>query len=238
MRGPGRHLAAPGSLAHSGSPRTGGRSRYRAAAPGKQVARFSPRPASLRSSPTRIPPARPSCTSPTGRREGPESRQAARFGDRILDDAIALHHALPPRPTGKRGRLRRRPGHNCALRLRKRKAEPLCFLSGPRRVPFTSNEAERDHRMAKLRQKISGRLPHHLACTLLHHPAHCHPYRRNARLERPPDPLPARSAPADPTRPSCPTRINPGRNNRPSVRGQLPGQLYWEAGARATPSGA
>ena len=55
----------------------------------------------------------------------------------------------------KRGRKKRRIGHNLALRLRKHKEGCLRFLTDPR-TPFTNNEAERDLRMAKLRQKISG----------------------------------------------------------------------------------
>jgi transposase len=41
------------------------------------------------------------------------------------------------------------------LRLQGRKADVLRFLSDPA-VPFTNNLAERDGRMMKLRQKISG----------------------------------------------------------------------------------
>ena len=40
---------------------------------------------------------------------------------RILDHAIAFHEAQPPLRTGKRGRKKRRIGHNLALRLRKHK---------------------------------------------------------------------------------------------------------------------
>ena len=74
---------------------------------------------------------------------------------RILDHAIAFHEAQPPLRTGKRGRKKHRIGHNLALRLRKHKEGCLRFLTDPR-TPFTNNEAERDLRMAKLRQKISG----------------------------------------------------------------------------------
>ena len=42
-----------------------------------------------------------------------------------------------------------------ALRLHERRDETLRFLTDPQ-VPFTNNEAERDLRMMKLRQKISG----------------------------------------------------------------------------------
>ena len=41
------------------------------------------------------------------------------------------------------------------LTLQARQADVLRFLSDPT-VPFTNNEAERDVRMMKLRQKISG----------------------------------------------------------------------------------
>ena len=83
---------------------------------------------------------------------------------RILDHAIAFHEAQPPLRTGKRGRKKRRIGHNLALRLRKHKEgcrrlrHGACnahHLTDPR-TPFTNNEAEHDLRMAKLRQKISG----------------------------------------------------------------------------------
>jgi Transposase IS66 family len=49
----------------------------------------------------------------------------------------------------------RRTGHNLLLRLRVRKVDVLRFPSEPT-VPFTNNLAERDGRMMKLRQKISG----------------------------------------------------------------------------------
>ena len=88
----------------------------------------------------------------------PNARSCAawkRYVARILDHAIAFHEAQPPLRTGKRGRKKRRIGHNLALRLRKHKEGCLRFLTDPR-TPFTNNEAERDLRMAKLRQKISG----------------------------------------------------------------------------------
>ena len=53
------------------------------------------------------------------------------------------------------GAPKRRKGHNLALRLHERKDATLRFLTDPQ-VPFTNNEAERDLRMMKLRQKISG----------------------------------------------------------------------------------
>ena len=55
----------------------------------------------------------------------------------------------------RRGRAPRRTGHNLLLRLAKHKEDTLRFLRDPT-VPFTNNQAERDGRMMKLRQKISG----------------------------------------------------------------------------------
>ena len=79
----------------------------------------------------------------------------SRAWDRTIDRAIAFHEARPLLRTAKRGRKKRRTGHNLALRLHKNKVGCLRFLTDPR-VPFTNNQAERDLRMAKLRQKISG----------------------------------------------------------------------------------
>jgi transposase len=80
--------------------------------------------------------------------------------DMILADGLAFHDTQPPLAravgTGKRrGRPPRRVGHNLLLRLSTRKADVLRFLTDPR-VPFSNNLAERDGRMMKLRQKISG----------------------------------------------------------------------------------
>jgi len=80
--------------------------------------------------------------------------------DAILADGLAFHQAQPAllRAVGKGkagGRQPRRVGHNLLLRLSVRKPDVLRFLTNPR-VPFTNNLAERDGRMMKLRQKISG----------------------------------------------------------------------------------
>ena len=75
--------------------------------------------------------------------------------DRLVREALAYHEALPPLARGRRGRPKRRPGHNLALRLQKRRASVLRFLHDPS-VPFTNNQAEQDLRMMKLRMKISG----------------------------------------------------------------------------------
>ena len=75
--------------------------------------------------------------------------------DRLLEEALAYHRGLEPLPRGKRGRKKRRPGHNLALRLQHRKQSALRFLTDFE-VPFSNNLAEQDVRMMKLRMKISG----------------------------------------------------------------------------------
>lgn len=78
----------------------------------------------------------------------------------ILAEGFAFHEAQDPLISAavqakRRGRPKRRTGHNLLLRLRQRKPDVLRFLTDPT-VPFTNNLAERDGRMMKLRQKISG----------------------------------------------------------------------------------
>jgi transposase len=82
--------------------------------------------------------------------------------DAILAEGLGFHAAQVPlaraamNGAGKRrGRAPRRTGHNLLLRLATRKQDTLRFLYDPA-VPFTNNQAERDGRMMKLRQKISG----------------------------------------------------------------------------------
>jgi transposase len=78
--------------------------------------------------------------------------------DAILTEGFAFHDAQPALISTARRRMGRRPrrvGHNLLRRLQTRKQDVLRFLSDPT-VPFTNNLAERDGRMMKLRQKISG----------------------------------------------------------------------------------
>jgi transposase len=82
--------------------------------------------------------------------------------DAILAEGLVFHEAQAPlvraviKGGGKRrGRAPRRTGHNLLLRLATRKEDTLRFLHDAT-VPFTNNQAERDGRMMKLRQKISG----------------------------------------------------------------------------------
>jgi transposase len=86
---------------------------------------------------------------------------SARY-DRLLAQGLAFHQAQPPlasvTQTGerkRRGRVRRRVGHNLLLRLPTPKDAVLRFLADPE-VPFTNNQAEQDLRRMKVKQKISG----------------------------------------------------------------------------------
>jgi transposase len=88
--------------------------------------------------------------------------QFRRRYDTIVTKGLAFHQNQPPLATPatnggrkRRGRPPRRTGHNLLLRLSTRKDDVLRFLDDPA-VPFTNNQAERDGRMMKVRQKISG----------------------------------------------------------------------------------
>jgi transposase len=76
--------------------------------------------------------------------------------DAIVAAGLTFHESQPAlAKTRPRGRPPRRVGHNLLLRLSTRKQDVLRFLTDPA-VPFTNNLVERDGRMMKLRQKISG----------------------------------------------------------------------------------
>jgi len=62
---------------------------------------------------------------------------------------------IPPKPSGKRGKLAKSDAHNLWERLRDNEAAVLLFAKNPH-VSFTNNRAEQDLRMAKVKQKISG----------------------------------------------------------------------------------
>jgi transposase len=74
--------------------------------------------------------------------------------DRILATGRAAN-PLPPHPPGRRRRRRRSPAACLLERLQAHRDEVLRFLKDPR-IPPTNNLAERDIRMVKLQQKISG----------------------------------------------------------------------------------
>jgi transposase len=80
-------------------------------------------------------------------------RLHARY-ERLLADGQA---ANPPPPAigRRRGRARRSPAGRLLVRLDAHRDEVLRLLDDTR-VPFDNNQAERDLRMVKLQQKISG----------------------------------------------------------------------------------
>ena len=62
---------------------------------------------------------------------------------------------IPPKPSGKRGKLAKSDAHNLWERLKVYEAAVLLFAKNPH-VSFTNNRAERDLRMSKVKQKVSG----------------------------------------------------------------------------------
>jgi transposase len=62
---------------------------------------------------------------------------------------------IPPKQNGKRGKIAKSDAHNLWERLREHETAVLLFAKDPY-VPFTNNRAERDLRMSKVKQKVSG----------------------------------------------------------------------------------
>lgn len=62
---------------------------------------------------------------------------------------------IPPKPNGRRGRMAKSDAHNLLERLQVYEKAVLLFARHPF-VSFTNNRAERDLRMGKVKQKISG----------------------------------------------------------------------------------
>ncbi len=62
---------------------------------------------------------------------------------------------IPTKTTGKRGRIAKSDAHNLWQRLKDNEEAVLMFAKDSH-VSFTNNRAERDLRMAKVKQKVSG----------------------------------------------------------------------------------
>lgn len=84
--------------------------------------------------------------------QGEAVRRAKQRYHRILSQAKL--EEPPPERNGGRGRPKSTPGRNLLRRLTEHEAPVcLCLVEG---VPFANNQAERDLRPAKVKQKVSG----------------------------------------------------------------------------------
>ena len=85
-------------------------------------------------------------------------RQYANLQKRYRNILTRGERELPPLPVrqrGKRGRIAKSHAHNLWERLKVHESAVLLFANNPH-VAFTHNRAERDLRMSKVKQKVSG----------------------------------------------------------------------------------
>ncbi|MEO0454921.1 MAG: transposase [Verrucomicrobiota bacterium] len=91
--------------------------------------------------------------------KGPQSLTPEEWNKRytqILDDSEQEHvYISPPKKKGRRGRQAKPPVNNLIERFKAHMPSILRFIS-EKAIPFTNNQGERDLRMAKVQQKISG----------------------------------------------------------------------------------
>jgi transposase len=88
--------------------------------------------------------------------EGTVNRIMIRYAA-IVNDGLAINPEPPPSPPGTRGRVKRGKALNLLHRLDTRPCEIMGFFALPEAgIPYDNNQAERDLRMMKVREKISG----------------------------------------------------------------------------------
>lgn len=77
-----------------------------------------------------------------------------RYSDIVLE-GLEMNPEPPPPPPGKRGKIKRSKALNMLIRLEDRYEEIMGYFEYGH-VPYDNNQAERDLRMMKVREKISG----------------------------------------------------------------------------------